>query len=317
LRIVDTRTLQVLRDVSTPNGQIEFAAWLTPRRVVGWEGRGSFAVDPVAGKLIGAHRFEAALLDAGAGRDTVVALLGAARGTRTCRLAVVGLSAQIRLVTLERAHCSAPIDEDGTVPEEARERRHAALAVDTAGNRAFVVAAGDPVAEIDLSTLRVTYHELAERTTAARTKWLFPGWERTASWLGDGRLAVGGVDYGEGYVDASGYLRQTRTPAGVRVVDTAAWTSRLLDARAEDFAVAGARLLTFGADGVRGFDPDGSPVFHALAGRAVYSVQVARGTAYAAPAGEPIALDTASGTVIRRVGGPIPQLLVGRLRAWR
>src|SRR5919108_151388 len=35
------------------------------------------------------------------------------------------------------------------------------VAVDKAGNRAFVVGAGSPVAEVDLETLAVTYHDLA------------------------------------------------------------------------------------------------------------------------------------------------------------
>lgn len=78
LRIVDTRTLRVLRDVSTPNGSISFAAWLTPRKIVGWEGIGSFAVDAVAGKLLGSDRVDGTLVDAQAARESVVVLLASA-----------------------------------------------------------------------------------------------------------------------------------------------------------------------------------------------------------------------------------------------
>jgi hypothetical protein len=46
-----------------------------------------------------------------------------------------------------------------------------ALAIDPEGERAFVVGAGSLVAELDLDTLEVRYHELDGSTASSRRCW--------------------------------------------------------------------------------------------------------------------------------------------------
>jgi hypothetical protein len=71
------------------------------------------------------------------------------------------------------------------------------LAVDAAGGRAYVVAANEPlVAEVDLASGSATYHEVRGEGGAAAApvaaKGLAFGAFRTATWIGDGTIAVGG-----------------------------------------------------------------------------------------------------------------------------
>jgi hypothetical protein len=103
------------------------------------------------------------------------------------------------------------------------------------------------VAEVDLRTLRVTYHALDPvRTMQASTK-AVEGPYRVAAWLGDGELAVTGWN-----------RRGTRSdPAGVHLIDTRTWQRRTLAPRAQTFAATNgtlavpltAELAVFGADG--------------------------------------------------------------------
>jgi hypothetical protein len=208
------------------------------------------------------------------------------------------------------------------------------MALDPEAGRVYVAGAEPYVAEVDLSTLEVTYHE-PERETSLLSRllgWLDPAAEakaangpvRRAVWLGDGRVAVAGWD-NSGSVGEDGGERVAMAPAGLRIVDTRNWTYRELDDRVGDVVRAGGLLLAYGAgldsdggestgSGLHAYDLDGEERFHLFGHRAVSWLQVASGRAYAVFADSPEVqiVDLATGDLLGSVqapGGNMPELL--------
>ena len=135
------------------------------------------------------------------------------------------------------------------------------LAVDGHGGRAYVVAAGSPVAEITLAGLDVGYHSLTTPGRAAPTvlgmlrRALVPatapaaaklqsGPERHALWLGGGRLAVWGMDMD--FRGTDGAVTGGSRPSGLQIIDTRDWSVRTLDPTAGRLVRAENRLVTAG-----------------------------------------------------------------------
>jgi hypothetical protein len=149
------------------------------------------------------------------------------------------------------------------------------LAIDHSGARAFVVQAGSPVAEVDLRTLQVRAHppllqgRAPDATTAAT---------RDALWLGNGLLAVTGVDS-----RSSG----AATPAGLTLVNTLVWSASQIDRRATDAVVwsgvwRGGTLLASSfpysghgmrGSGLTGYSLTGKRKFHRYGDEPVAGVQ--------------------------------------------
>jgi hypothetical protein len=135
----------------------------------------------------------------------------------------------VQLVDLDRMRSLGTIDtgaggfierragwqEEGETQEDHRVRQAIpALAVEPSGGRALVVPAGDRVAEVDLETMRVAYHDLSEPVSflGRLLDWLEPaaevnvrdGPERTAVRLPSGLVALSGSNYvadGQGLVE--------------------------------------------------------------------------------------------------------------------
>jgi hypothetical protein len=134
--------------------------------------------------------------------------------------------------------------------------RDAGLAVDPAGGRAFVVAAGATVAEVDLAGLDVTYHSLRQPRSLLRrlAHWLVPpaeaklaaGTWRSACWLGGGTLAVWGTDARVAGDTPAEFRSDTRS-SGIKLVDTRTWTVRALDPEATAVRWRAGRLLASGS----------------------------------------------------------------------
>jgi hypothetical protein len=134
----------------------------------------------------------------------------------------------------------------------------------------------EPVAEVDLRTLAVSYRVLRGPRPLADTL----GTERFGTWLAPGRIAIGGWDDSK-----------TQTlRLGLSLVDTKTWRLRRIDRDAEFFAKSGDQLLAlhmdgslaaYGLDGRRRFDV-GEPVFSlgavASNGRYVYAYNLAPGS---------------------------------------
>lgn len=156
-------------------------------------------------------------------------------------------------------------------------------------------APGEPIAEVDLGTLAVSYHG----GTRTITK-LLDGPFRSATWLPNGTIAVTGYD---GHVGRDS--GETETPAGLTIVDPATWTSRAVDADATSVALIDDMLVSyswFADTGLSLYGLDGTPRGRALSGWTVQYLQTGGGTAFATASdgnGEQLAVvDLASGRVL-------------------
>jgi hypothetical protein len=171
------------------------------------------------------------------------------------------------------------------------------LTLDGTQRRAFVVPPAGPVAEVDLSTLRVSYHAVSRRLSfltrlrgsldpAAEAKGP-AGPTRIAQWAGHGLIAVSGSN--------------GLSPTGLSLVDTRTWTMRELDAEASLFSVAGDLVLAYGPArsergtwhgfGVNAYGLDGKRRFHLSGPGPVWSVSVFGRLAYVPFAGDHNELD--------------------------
>ncbi|MGH3036191.1 MAG: hypothetical protein ACRDMU_03330 [Gaiellaceae bacterium] len=171
------------------------------------------------------------------------------REFRPTELAVIDSEGRVRTVTLPRI--PSGLLEEGPVSRSA----DPALAVDEDGERAFVVGAGALVAELDLETMEVRYHELTRPVSVLGRllDWLEPdaaakgpteGVTRTAVWLGNDLLAVTGSDTHVS-VGADGQVEERIVPAGLSLVDTKRWSVRPLDEQVGELGLADDALLAW------------------------------------------------------------------------
>jgi hypothetical protein len=324
VRIVDAVKMRRLGSIGTRNGQVRAMAWLMPDRIVGVEATGIFVVDPVARRLVGARPTEGQVMGVARTAGALVLLLAPDDGIGVARLATLAADGVYRTVDLRRiaAGYRYPDGDDPT-----GERRHPGLAVDAVGGRAYVVGAGEPVAEVDLGSLAVAYHEPARPISlfSRLRNWLEPkaeakapllGSYRRALWLGNGRLAVTGED---GRPGRDGVVTHA---AGLSLIDTGTWKVETVQRDATSVTMAGGTLLASTAGfpelqaiGLRGYDLDGDERFHLFGTRAVSVL---------ARLDERVFVDDGAGTraVDARTGrlGPlvrvVPELLVGSMQRY-
>lgn len=248
IRFVNARTMRVRGDLELSGSFSDCTSsltWLAPRRLLAVVQSGAHvvAVDPVARRVLRRESLPAVPWVTGRTRDELVVLLGNHGSFAPARLAVVDADARIRIATVDRI--TAGSIEEGGGSEYHLRAIQPGLAVDPEGRRAFLVPHAGPVAEIDLRTLAVSYHELDRPSLLGRVlRWFTPaaqakvleGPVRDARWLGDGMIAVAGVDYSLA-ASVNGQPRMVAAPAGVSLVDTRSWTTRILDDEASGFAV--------------------------------------------------------------------------------
>ena len=327
VRIVDVTRMRTVGEVKTRNGQIHAAAWLAPRRIVGVEETGLFAIDPVARRLVRSEPLDQYPVGVGRTKDALVMLLAPRDEIGAARLALVDAEGLMRSVVLDRIVTGSrhPTEADAPPGESWRP----GLAVDVAGDRAFVVGSGAPIAEVDLASLAVRYHDTAQPASllGRLRDWLEPraqakgpvagGW-RTARRLGRGLLAFSGED---GRVTGPGTVEMTA--AGVTLVDTTSWRVRKLVDRANGFVVAADTLLATLHDpfddgpgiGLRGFTRDGSSRFHLFGEQQVGLVGSLDDRVFADAIGGTRVVEARSGRVSRWLGD-VPYVLVGSMRRY-
>jgi hypothetical protein len=221
-------------------------------------------VDPLARRAVTRRTLAGELLASGRLPDGLVLVLGPPTGIGRPRLAVVDGGGRVRTVTLGRIAAGFQPPADFAQAGASSRRAQPGLAVDPAGRRALVVAAGGPVAEVDLGDLGVAWHRLGPRPGLLDrlAGWLLPAAEaksvhgpvRLAAWLGDGRLAVWGYDDTRPVVRGA-TVAQWRRPAGLQLVDTRTWTATTIQPDASGAVLAGGRLLASG----RRLGPPSSP----------------------------------------------------------
>jgi hypothetical protein len=296
VRFVDLKEMRSRGDVElAQKGSFSDLAWPTPSRLLAViqvpEGENAVAaphlvaVDARAHRIVADTALSGTFLRATHFRNGLVVLLGSPGEIAPVRVAVADAAGAVRVVSLERipGGLVSPAPDAGSYIGRAE---IPALAVDSEAQRAYVVGADQLVAEIDLQTLTVTYHELQERFSAfasrpgslgprAAAKWS-TGHVRRALWLGNGTFALSGEDTsGTPGVDARGnhiVIDAASAPAGLKLVDTRSFSTRTLDANASDFSFAGGILLATGmlsppgaratGIGLVGYDLAGRRRFH-------------------------------------------------------
>ncbi len=324
LRIVDLTRMRGVTDIKTRSGLILGAAWLSPRRIVGVEETGLFVVDPVERRLLRSEPLDGYPLGVSRAGDALVLLLSPGDEVGLARLAVVDSEGVARSVVLDRILAGSRFDEGELTGESWRP----GLAVDAAGGRAFVVGGGAPVAEIELASLAVRYHDLSRASSllgrlrnwlepAAHAKGPVAGSWRTARWLGGDRLVFSGEDS-----RALGGGKVETTAAGLTLVDTTSWSARTLEPRANGLGFAAGTILATRQGfevgrgiGLVGFDRGGARRFHLLGDLRLSILQALDDRVFLDDESRTRAADVRRG---RMVPAPrnLPQLLVGTMQRY-
>jgi hypothetical protein len=334
LRLVDLHAWKRAGQVDLGDGSPRTVAWLRADRIVVLQDTSAgfvvSVVDPGSHRVVSRRTVAERLLQVGRSASSLVLVTAPPASIGTAKLEVVDAQGAIRSTVLDQTLAGAtPVDEEQ--PEIAK-ARVPALAVDAAGNTAYVLGANEPVASVDLASLTVGYHSLASPVSLLRRvdEWLQPSAEakgesgpfRDATWLGDGLIAVGGTDESAS-MGSDNRLQMHVEPAGVKLVDTHDWSVRTIDGRASSFVRAGSDLLVTGATydsswaapraiGVVDYGSDGSQRFTVLRNQDAWVALVAGGRAFVEVANDlSRVVDLKTGKIVGQRLAPIPWLLVG------
>lgn len=274
VQLVDVARMRALGTIEvTPGAWVERLHWAAPDLLLASLGGSTSrvaALDPATLEVLSVRELGGVTLYSQPAGGAVVFLVAPASGIGPARLVAFDGS-ELRSVRL--GEVEAGWEEEGTSEEDYRARQSVpALAVDPEGTRALVVPAGERVAEVDLRTMRVAYHDLAEPVSllGRLRDWLEPpahakamdGPDRNAVWLPSGLVAVSGSHYtmdGDS-VDV--------TPAGLALIDPSDWSVRRLSDQPSWVTFRGGALLasawTEGTDEqtLTVFGPDGESRFN-------------------------------------------------------
>lgn len=197
----------------------EQLVWPSAKRLLSVAGNLVTVLDPTHMRVVRRTHLPGVMRNAVPWADGLVVLLGKdGNGFAPAALAVVNSEGRVRSIGLDRISIGFLRQGD------TYEVREAGLAVDAATGSGFVVGGDGIVAEVNLRTPAVAYHG----STRSLMKEL-PGPQWNARWLGNGLLAVAGID---------GLERK-----GLRIVDTRDWTTRVVDADSVFVTVAGDMLI--------------------------------------------------------------------------
>jgi hypothetical protein len=250
IRILDARSLRRVATIRYWNQGFSLLSWSTPRRLIGLEGGYLVSFDPVTRKRLDMPKLEGDLMTARRFANRLVLLVAPPGEIGTARLVTVEADGTLRTVTLEGIRAGTTFESQPLTGEY----RQPGVAFAPA-ERAFVVGIGEePVAEVDLRTMRATYHRPERRRSllARFHDWLEPqahakllaGSSRSAMWLGGDRIAVWGGDSVR-----SGPDQVQTTLAGLSIIHTREWTTELIDAEAQEVGLAAGTVLASGSNG--------------------------------------------------------------------
>jgi hypothetical protein len=343
IRFVDAHRMRVRGDVPLARyrrGCASALTWLRSERLLAVVSTGASGVSEVVlvdartRRVLRRSSLPASPSAVGRTDEELILLVSSFGEFAPARLAVIDSDGAVRVRSVEGILAGTVVDESSA--EYRAKTIQPGLAVDPEGRRAFVVPASGPVAEVDLATLDVSYHDLDRPSLLGRLlRWVTPaaqakvieGPVREARWLGNGLLAVSGMDYSV-EVGANGAGRLRQTPAGVRLIDTHSWTSRLLESEASGVAVGVGLVVAQGGrwdsveergygPGLRAFGLDGTERWRLHDGEY-------RWLDSAGPVGyvrlddrTADVVDLGSGVVMARVArNPFPQLLAAQSSSW-
>jgi hypothetical protein len=280
-------------------------------------------IDPLRGRLLERRALEGAADEVEEANGRIVTVIAPSEEIGPARLVVAEPDGRLRCVVLTEISTG----REHIRTERVVRIRKPGLALDPAGDRAFVVSAEEPIAEVDLRNLRVSYHRKASASLLGRLlDWLEPeahakglplvGSRRQALWLGNGLLAVSGSEQSPGQDG-----RYSEAPAGLKLVDTETGAVRTLDERVGRILLADDALLAFGGYGserlgVHVYGLDGRLRFRLFVGEEVGEVQTAGTYAYVLIEREVTVVDLRSGKVIADGVQPPGELLAGEERPW-
>jgi hypothetical protein len=288
------------------------------------------AIDPGARRVVARTPVDGSVVQVARTPDSLVLLVAPTNRIGPSRLDVFDADGTRRSAQLDDVVAGLTLpDEKAGAPVGTR--LVPGLAIDTTGERAFVVSPAGVVAEVDLGLLVVSYHRWTEQTSPLErlAGWLTPPAEAkgvngpalTARWLGDGFLAVAGTS--ETAALEQGNLNVSSHPLGLRIVDVRDWTARMLDAGADTLVLSDSTLLARGSSwdseshsesgmGLAAYGADRVRRFHVFPGQSVWIGYVYRGRAYVSLSGRTALeiVDLASGRIAgtRRAEAPWPLL---------
>jgi hypothetical protein len=341
IRFVNARSMRVRGDVRLAQYQcLNAVTWLRPRRVLAVarmpDDAKLLVVDPATRRVLRRVSVPAYPWAVAHSRDHLVLLYGGDDSFAPAQLVIADANGNVRSVSVERVLAGQVTEGQSSTDYNVRIVRPG-MAVDPEG-RAFLVPASGAVAEIDLATLAVSYHDLAHTSLLRRfLNWLTPtagakaldGQEREAAWVGDGRIVVSGSDYST-VRDTTGNPTTAATPAGTMLIDTRSWRAQMLDKGTSGFAAAAGLVIAEGGSynemdqrsfgpGLEAFALDGHKLWQLHAGEARW-IDPAGVVGYVYDdQGQAEVVDLAIGEVVAtlsRSGRQWPQLLVGQSSNW-
>jgi hypothetical protein len=297
-------------------------AWVSRSTLIGLVGRAParfIVADLTRRRVVSSQLLAGEVLATERAGDRLVVLFAPNYRIGPVELVVADANGSIRSVTLDRVLGGYSHEDPAQgVPEY----RIPGLAVDVQGRRAYVFPDESSAAEVDLDALSVAYHEMAAPASVLDRlgAWLQPsadakvirGPSRQARWLGDGLVALTGVDY-VGGVDAAGqpYLRSS--PAGLSIVDVRNWQIGTVDPGASSMRQADDLLLATGETmGLAAYGANLRRRFHVFAGRPARVEAASRARAYVRIGEDPnlMVVDLHTGATVGERFGQLPQLLV-------
>lgn len=345
VRIVDVRTLRRVRDLSLGlSGGVVYVHWAAPDRLLALvrtlEDPGNddpppvtdrvVVVDPTTGAVHATESLDGRVIALARSERSLILLLGGRsyRSYGPVRLMVADADGRLASVVLEQTRAGWHETADEVPREEG-----AAVALDPDAGRAYAVAAGAPVAEVDLATLAVEYHTPSQPVSllgrlhdwiepSAQAKGPLEGSWRYATWLGDGRLAVYGRDMSTYQAGDGLFVRQR--PSGLVVIDTRDWTAHVVDPQASSVLVANGALLSWGwawnggteratGAGLNVYDRAGLLRLHLFGRRVVYDAQVVGSRAFVSAKNlykRYAVVDLRSGRQVRTIRSEEPALVL-------
>lgn len=234
-------------------------AWPEPRRLFaeGWSccpvHDELVVIDPVDRRVLARVPLAGGGFTASRTTDGIAALVQPKSGIRAVSVAAIDRDGRSRSVTVSRIKAGAKWQGKGANRFAAI--RQPGFAVDRVGQTAYVIDSSGLVAQVDLQTLQVSYHSRATRRLARASKQI-DGPMLYAGWVGDGRIVVSGTN--AKMEKTSSGRRQTWSPAGVALLDTRTWTSRMLDSRAASFSMGAGSVLVPTSGALSAYDIEGT-----------------------------------------------------------
>jgi hypothetical protein len=257
IRFVNARVMRPLGDLSLGQYRcVDSLTWLAPRRLLAVARTSGDArvlvVDPVVRRVLRQVSLPGDPWATAHSRDALVLLFGGTESFTSAQLKVVDAEGNTKSVSVDRV-LVGNVTENGGSNEYGVRIVSPGLAVDPEG-RAFLVPATGPVADIDVATLTVSYHDLQHPSLLRRLfDWLTPaaaaksveGEQREAAWAGEGKIVVSGSSYTTVH-DAKGAPTTVATPAGTTLIDTQTWRVQKLSEGTSGFAVSNGVVIAEG-----------------------------------------------------------------------